>query len=158
MDETLIVEIPPPRFEDGPAFTVAGLRATYTFETNQGIPAQWQRFAPYIGHIDGQVGFRTYGLCVPSESEGCFDYICGVEVAGDADLPEGFSRVQIEPCRYIVFTHRGHLSGIRNTTYTIWNKTLPDMGLSVLDAPNFELYLEDFSPETGGVEIWLPVG
>ena len=35
---------------------IAGLGQRYTFETNQGIPFQWQRFVPYIGHIPDQIG------------------------------------------------------------------------------------------------------
>jgi AraC family transcriptional regulator len=45
-----------PCFEEhGPLF-VAGLRERYTCENLDQIPAQWQRFAPHIGNIAGQVG------------------------------------------------------------------------------------------------------
>ena len=37
------------RFENGKAMLIAGLRSRYTAETMNGIPAQWQRFVPYIG-------------------------------------------------------------------------------------------------------------
>src|SRR5260221_5782077 len=63
MDETLLATLEPPRFEGGKALLIAGLGARYTFETNAGIPLQWQRFAPYIGNISGQVGDTTYGVC-----------------------------------------------------------------------------------------------
>src|SRR5260221_7503083 len=63
MDAALLVDLEPPRFEGGKALLIAGLGARYTFETNAGIPLQWQRFAPYIGNISGQVGDTTYGVC-----------------------------------------------------------------------------------------------
>ena len=56
MENNLVVELAPPRFEDGRAMLIAGLGERYTFETNKGIPFQWQRFSPYIGNIPGQVG------------------------------------------------------------------------------------------------------
>ena len=67
--------------------------------------------------------------------------------------------VAIPAGRYAVFTHRGHISDIRRTWYTIWNKALPDAGLTARQAPDFELYDRRFDPETGRgeVEIWVPV-
>jgi AraC family transcriptional regulator len=58
-----------------------------------------------------------------------------------------------------VFTHCGHISTIRSTWTTIWNGWLPESGREVEDAPNFELYGENFDSVTGRglVEIWLPL-
>jgi predicted transcriptional regulator YdeE len=44
---------------------------------------------------------------------------------------------------YAVFTHRDHISTIRSTWATIWNKWLPESAREVSEAPNFELYGED---------------
>jgi AraC family transcriptional regulator len=61
--------------------------------------------------------------------------------------------------RYAVFAHKGHVSQLRRTHYTIWNKWLPESGSSMADAANFELYRKDFSPMTGlgRIEVWMPV-
>lgn len=159
MDHSLLVELEAPRMEDGKALLIAGLGGRYTFETNEGIPAQWQRFGPYIGSIPEQVGWTTYGVCCNSDEAGSFEYICGVEVSDFSDIPEELSRIRIPARRYAVFTHRGHISTIRGTVYTIWNKSLPEAGLEVADAPDFERYDERFDPESGSgaVEIWIPV-
>jgi AraC family transcriptional regulator len=159
MDANLIVDLEPPRFEAGKAMLIAGLGARYTFETNEGIPAQWQSFAPHLGHISGQVGPTTYGVCCNGDDQGSFEYIAGVEVANFADLPDDFARVRIPAQRYAVFSHRKHISAIRGTVYTIWNKWLPESGHQLADAPNFERYGRDFDPKTGTgvVEIWLPL-
>ncbi|MDH6234579.1 putative transcriptional regulator YdeE [Mesorhizobium soli] len=90
---------------------------------------------------------------------GSFEYICGVEVSDFSDISAELSRIRIPAHRYVVFTHRGHISTFRSTTYTIWNKYLPESGLEVADAPDFERYDERFDPESGfgEVEIWIPI-
>ena len=159
MDESLIVALDPPRFEIGGTLLVAGLGERYTFETNQGIPLQWQRFVPYLGNIPGQVGWVTYGVCCNADGAGNFEYVAGVEVASFDNLPPEFHRVRIPEHRYVVFTHSGHIAGIRGTWHTILNKWLPESGHQIDDAPDFERYGEDFDPQAGSgkVEIWLPL-
>jgi AraC family transcriptional regulator len=159
MDQTLLVELEAPRLEDGRALLIAGLGGRYTFETNEGIPAQWQRFGPYIGTIPGQVGWTTYGVCCNTDDAGSFEYICGVEVSDFSDLPEELSRIRLPAQRHAVFSHRGHISTIRSTVYTIWNKWLPESGLAVADAPDFERYDDRFDPKSGSgvVEICIPI-
>jgi AraC family transcriptional regulator len=159
MDDSLIVKLDPPRFESGRTLLVAGLGERYSFETNQGIPLQWQRFAAYIGNVPGQVGDVAYGVCCNSDGAGNFEYIAGVEVSSFDDLPGELRRVRIPAQRYVVFTHREHISAIRGTCYTIWNQWLPASGHEVADAPDFERYDERFNPQTGTgeVEIWLPL-
>jgi AraC family transcriptional regulator len=159
MDESLITELEPPRFENGRALLIAGLGERYTFETNHGIPRQWERFVPYIGNIPGQVGHTAYGVCCNGDGAGNFEYISGVAVSSFDDLPSEFSRVRIPAQRYAVFSHREHISRMRATAYTIWNKWLPASGCTHADAPDFELYDERFDPRTGNgmVEIWLPI-
>lgn len=170
MSDHMIVEIEEPRFEKRDKFRVAGLRRSYSAESSTAIPAQWQQFIPWIGNIDGQSGYETYGICTspytgvaktePNENTVYFDYICGIAIAAQAEItdPE-LSVIDIAPQTYAVFTHRGHISGIRATTYTIWNDYLPKSGLEPLPAPEFERYGREFDPETGNgaVEIWIPV-
>lgn len=159
MDETLLTGLEPPRVAEGKALLIAGSSERYAPDTTAGIPAQWQRFAPHIGHIPGEVGWVTYGvLCNPGEG-GTIDYICGVEVSDVARLPETFARVEIPPRRYAVFTHRGHISGIRRTWFSIMSSGLRDSGYLPAGYPEFERYGEDFNPATGNgsVEIWIPI-
>ncbi len=74
-------------------------------------------------------------------------------------LPSELSRVRIAAQPYAVFTHRAHISSIRRTWNTIWNKWLPESQRMPADAPQFERYTEAFNPTSGmgGVEIWLPL-
>jgi AraC family transcriptional regulator len=67
--------------------------------------------------------------------------------------------VRVPKQLYAVFSHREHVSTIRCTINTIWNKWLPESGHEVADAPNFERYGEDFDSKsgTGTIEIWVPL-
>ena len=51
MDAAISPGLEPPRFEDRKAFLLAGLTARYGHGHIEGIPAQWQRFAPHLGKI-----------------------------------------------------------------------------------------------------------
>jgi AraC family transcriptional regulator len=159
MDETLLTNLGPPRFEDGKPFLVAGLSERYTCESSAAIPSQWQRFNQYFGKVPGQVGDVAYGVCYNADDAGNMDYLCGVEVSDFSALPGEFSRLRIAAHRYAVFSHREHVSTVRRTWNTIWNKWLPASGHLPADAPNFERYDEKFDPVsgTGGLEIWLPL-
>ncbi|HEY1610057.1 MAG TPA: AraC family transcriptional regulator [Paraburkholderia sp.] len=159
MDESLVIELEQPRIELGRAMLIAGLGERYRFETTQGVPRQWERFGPYIDNIAAQVGHIAYGVCCNADGAGNFEYIADVEVSSFDDVPSEFSRVRIPAQRYAVFSHREHISRMRATVYTIWNKWLPSSGYTHADAPDFELYDERFDARIGNgvVEIWLPI-
>lgn len=112
-----------------------------------------------LRNIRGQIGRVAYGVCCNSDDDGNYDYICGVEVSTFSGLPEEFSRVRLAAQRYAVFAHRDHVSTIRRTITTIWNKWLPQSGHEIADAPTFERYGEDFDSNsgTGTIEIWMPL-
>jgi AraC family transcriptional regulator len=159
MDETLLTNLEPPRFENLKTFLIAGLSERINGEGCAGIPAQWQRFSPYIGHIPGQVGGTAYGVLCNGDGAGNTDYICGVEVSDFSRLPSELSRLRIPDQQYAVFTHRDHIATIRRTWFTIWNKWLPESGHQTAEGPEFERYGEEFDPRTGtgGFEIWIPI-
>jgi AraC family transcriptional regulator len=159
MDKTLLIDLDEPRFEERVEFLIAGIGARYTFATNEGIPGQWRRFAPYIGALQSQYGPETYGVCCNADNSGSFEYVAGVRVRDFSDLPEGFSCSRIGPQRYAVFRHPAHVSALRRTHYTIWNKWLPESKAELTDGPSFERYGEGFDPVTGlgPIEVWMPV-
>ncbi len=162
MKESTSLQLDAPRFENGKALVVAGLRSRYTSETMNGIPAQWERFVPYIGKIPGQVGRAAYGACW-NFADG-IDYLTGVEVSSSSGLPGDFSVVTIPAQKYAVFPHREHVSKLRETLDAIGSIWLPESGQEVArgtaDAANFfEHYSEEFDPRTGmgGMEVWIPI-
>ena len=149
-----------PRFENGREMLIAGLNASYTLATRGEIPAQWERFAPAIGKVTGQIGENAYGVCWNSQPECAFDYLAGVEVSQVTGLPSDFTHVKLAARRYAVFTHSKHVSKVVDTLDAIWSKWLPESGFKPSAAPCFERYTSEFNPETGfgGTEIWIPIG
>ena len=160
MDSTLLDNLKPPRFETGRPFLVSGIAERCTHENSgAGIPNLRHQLHQTVDHIPARIGKVAYGVCCNGDDAGNFDYVAGVEVADFSDLPREFARVRIPEARYAVFTHYEHISTIRRTVMAIWNHWLPQSGLEVADAPNFERYDERFDPSTGngGLEIWVPV-
>jgi len=159
MDETLLTELEAPRFENGRTLLIAGLSQRYDAESCAAIPAQWQRFGPHIGHIPGQMGNVAYGVVYNGDDSGNIEYLSGVEVNDFGQVPPEFSRLHIPEQHYAVFTHRGHVSGIRRTWFTILNQWLPNSGYQAAEGPEFERYGPEFDAVTGngGFEIWIPI-
>ncbi|TIQ94367.1 AraC family transcriptional regulator [Mesorhizobium sp.] len=159
MDSSVLTALEPPRFETSRAFLIAGLGERYSCATSAGIPKLWQRFGPYIGNIPGEVPGVAYGVCTNADDAGNFDYVAGVEVSEFSDLPKDFCRVRVPAQKYAVFAHREHISTIRRTVNTIWNRWLPASGHEIADAPDFERYGPEFDPRSGngGLEIWVPI-
>ena len=161
MKESTSLQLGAPRFENGKALVLAGLRSRYTTETMNSIPAQWERFVPYIGKIPGQVRRAAYGACWNS-ADG-IDYLTGVEVSSSSGLPGDFSVITIPAQKYAVFSHWEHVSKLRETLDAI-DKWLPGSGLEAAcgsaETPSFfERYSEEFDPRTGmgGMEVWIPI-
>src|ERR1700730_13027663 len=73
MDETLLINLKPSRFENGERLLIAGLGGRYMCEGSAGIPSQWQRFLPHLGQIPGQLGRITYGVCDHSDDASSID-------------------------------------------------------------------------------------
>ena len=162
--ESPAVQREAPRLADGKAMRIAGLSGRFTMETMSDIPAQWPRFAPYIGKIPGQVGRVAYGVCFhASKGATGVEYLCGVEVSTAAGLPDGFSVASIPAQRYAVFRHHEHVSRLCQTLHAI-SSWLSQSGLEAAPidagAPDFfERYGEEFDPRSGmgGIEVWVPV-
>jgi AraC family transcriptional regulator len=151
--------VKPPRFETGRALLLTGLNAHYTPETRATIPAQWERFGPFIGNVPGQIGRVAYGVTWNFKADDTFDYLTGVEVSNAITLPTGFSRVEVPEQRYAVFTHDGHVSQIPAAFQYIWGTWLPQSGVAPAPGPVVERYGEGFDPKTGygDTEFWIPV-
>ena len=148
-----------PRFEEAPAMTIAGMSEHYTAETRSKIPQHWERFAPHIGKVPGEVGKAAYGVCSNANPDCSFYYLAGVEVGPAAKLPAGFTKVELPARRYIVFTHDKHVSLLPQTIDTVWGQWAPESGLKIAKSPCYERYSEEFNPQTGfgGTELWIPL-
>jgi AraC family transcriptional regulator len=155
-----VVRLDPPRFETGRPRLMAGLRERHGFDAlSDAIPGQWARFNG-LGRLPGQVGDVAYGVICGADHEArTLEYMCAVEVESFDALPAGTGRLRLPPARYAVFTHRGHVSGLKDVWTAIMNDWLPASGCEPAQTPDFELYDERFDPATGEgeIEIWIPV-
>ena len=147
-----------PRFEEFGPLLIAGLRESYTDATSTAIPAQWQRFEPFLGQVPGQVGGVAYGLVYPSAPPDEWDYVCGVQISDAAQLPPALTSFTIPKQKYAVFSHTGYLATLRETWQYIWCKWLPQSGLRIAPTARIEWYSESFRPKApGGIELLIPI-
>lgn len=156
MKKNMIVDVARPEMRERGTFRVVGLSGTFSAENTGTIPGLWRSFNEVAAEIADAVQGAAYGVCYGADESGQFRYLAGFEASGKAG---GMDFVDIPAGRYAVFRHSGHISDIGRTVYTIWNKSLPELGLEPAKAPDFELYDDRFDPRIGrgAVEIWIPV-
>lgn len=153
-----------PDFDNDGEMLIVGPCVRYSFQNMQaaiaGIPAQWERFAPHIGKMAGQVEAAAYGVCLDQVPGDGFRYLCGVRVAELADLPDRFEYVHLPPNRYAVFVHAGHVSELPRTLDAIFGEWLPRSGHRLVDGHyHLERYDSEYDRASGegGVEIRVPI-
>ncbi len=153
-----LADLDPPRFIDGRPMLMVGLLERFDYERRPGIPALWQRFVPWLGHLPGEVGGVTWGL-MRNADDAAFDYMACVEVRDFSGLAAGLTRIRVEAQRYAVFAHHGHVSTLVTTFAAIWRQWLPESGLVPAEAPQFERYGPAFDQMTGmgDIEVWIPI-
>jgi len=159
LDDFLAIRLEPPRFEKGERLLVAGLAERYSCETSAAIPSQWQRFAPHLGHIPGQIGGAVYGIFCNDDDAGNFDYVCAATVKNFSGISKSWTCLRIPEQNYAAFRQSDHISTVRSVWNTILNHWLPTSGYQAIDAPAFERYDEQFNSTTGlgGFEVWIPI-
>ena len=149
------------RIERQPERVFAGDLKRHRFEALDGIAAQWQRFMASADRIGGRVGSALFGLMPPEHAPADgIAYVCAVEVAADASLPDAVTRQPVAAGRFAVFEHHGHVAALPASWDAIWREWLPASGEAVPEAPTlFERYDERFDPATGlgVIALWLPL-
>ena len=157
MEASVAVRLAPPVVEHRPTIRLAGLLERHDLSRGNTIPAQWQRFGPYLGNIHGAVGGATYGLIALIDGA-CCDYMTAVEIASSTEIPDELTVAEIPAQRVARLRHRGHITTIRSTIETIYREWLPTSGEEQADSYRFcEYYGADFNGATGlgTVEIWI---
>jgi AraC family transcriptional regulator len=160
MTATQTVELTP-RFAEGDPMRVIGLAERYDAGTMARIPEQWERLQKRLGEVSGRTDPAQFGLFYHlGESPFAAEYVTGVMVGDDAPLPAGFVERRLPARRHAVFTHRGHVFGLRPLVDAIFHQWLPGSGHVAADGPDFvEVYGEDFDPAglAGVIEVWVPL-
>lgn len=157
MNTDTATKLPEPVIERRPAMRVAGLMDRHEMSNSNGIPQQWQQFGAYIGNVPGAVPGAAYGVVADADESTC-EYMSGVEVTANAELPKEFKVINVPAQRYARHRHEGHISTIRSTIGAIYGQWLPQSGYRQAEGISFiEYYGPDFNPATGlgTVEIWI---
>ena len=159
MTTTHLPKLSTPRVETLADKRLVGIVERYNLESAAGIPHQWQRFVPYLDNLPTKVGHAAYGVCYNYTEDVVFDYLCGVEVSTENNLPFGLVQFKLPALKYAVFSHNGHISEIRSVISAIWNDGLSQAGYEAAEGPMLEKYGETFNSETGlgGFEIWVAI-
>jgi AraC family transcriptional regulator len=154
-----------PRIVTKPAFTVVGLPFT-GFITNAPLEAGnenneigkvWDEFNARMAEVK-HVSGPAYGLCfgMPNDKEPW--YIAGVEVARAEDVPAGMMSMTVPAQMYAVFPCT--LGTLGATYRMITEQWQPRSGYEHADAPDFELYDQEFDPENpqqGRLSVYWPI-
>ena len=159
MSTTLAPQLEAPRIETLPRKRLAGIVDRYDFETATGLANQWQRFAPYRGHIVKQIGHEMYGVSYNFDEDGKFDYLSGVEVNAHTGLPFGLVQLDLPKQKYAVFRYGGHVAEIRAVLAAIRSEALTASGYKAAQGPTLEKFGDQLNPTTGmgRFEIWIAV-
>jgi AraC family transcriptional regulator len=94
MDKTVTTTLASPHIEKRDAMLILGLSEHYG-QSKAGIPSQWSRFVPHLGHIFGQICSVSYGVISNYDESGACDYLCGVAVKKFPAQPSEFTRLRI---------------------------------------------------------------
>jgi AraC family transcriptional regulator len=105
-----------------------------------------------------------YGVCLPEDADGGFEYVIGVELKEDTTADGGYYCCEIPAAAYAVFTTpeadaAGFSGAIQQTWKDIFSQWFPQSGYRIDEAGlSFELYDERSMSDTSKVcEIWIPV-
>jgi AraC family transcriptional regulator len=149
----------PARVETSKAITLAGRNGTFPIGPSPGIKDLWAHFMQDFGKIEGQVGYKSYGVCHSFDKQNNMDYMAAVEVADQGQVPHYLFTLTIPARKVAVFEHRGPLEAISATWSQIFDKGLNNAKLCLAAGPQFEIYPEDMGLEgaTTPIEIHIPV-
>jgi AraC family transcriptional regulator len=144
-------------------FVVAGAASRFDTDSRNMIPALWPKLISALPFA-GQRARNTYGVCWGADqSDGSFQYMAGVEVEVDTALPDGFSRKSVPAQTYLVFHQTldgGELHPqVQAAVRAIWPELLPKSGYKLANAPDLEVYPENFNPTQKGMKLdyYVPV-
>ena len=145
------------RLTTSAALTLAGRNRTFKIGPDPGIKDLWASFMDDFGKIEGQVGFKAYGVCHNFDGQGHMDYMCAVEVKDAGQVPGYMHVLQIPARKTAIFLHEGPLAKISETWMKIFDEWLPAAKLQVAHGPQYEVYGEAFNQGDEKIEIYIPV-
>ena len=131
-----------PRIEHRSAFTVLGIqsRVKRGSETPELFAGIWEKFENRRESIESlSTGTAYYGVNFPTGMEEVSNYLAGMVVADNAEVPVGLVRRRVQGSDYAIF--ECPVEGIGECYQYIFSRWLPDAPLSFNpENPVFEEY------------------
>jgi AraC family transcriptional regulator len=127
--------------------------------TTQSIKRAWVELLHTAPTVKDRVGGLTYAVCYSLRGHRRFYYMPSVSVADLPALPQAYVEVTIQPQDYLVSTYTGPASGIANFRYSMTKFFSSDSKYHRTDAPNIEVYKEDYDPNSSAatMELWVAI-
>jgi AraC family transcriptional regulator len=149
----------PARIETSKPVILAGRNGSFPIGPSPGIKDLWASFMADFGKVDGQVGYKSYGVCHSFDGRGNMDYMAAVEVQDAGQVPGYLFTLAIPARKVAVFAHHGPLAEISKTWALIFDQGLSNAKLTVAPGAQFEVYPEDMglADATTPIEIHIPV-
>lgn len=144
-----------PEIKEHGEVLVRGISREIIFDDYSSAAKLWGNYFSEFGY-DHDV---SYGVCEGTTANGVpvnrLLYLAGHAVSDDH---EG-DAVKIGGGSYAVFTHEGRLENIKTTLQYIWQAWVAKTKLQLRDAPDFEVYDQDFDEEKleGRITLWIPI-
>jgi AraC family transcriptional regulator len=140
-------------------------RPMYGEGAEEGPRGAWLVLERYVAEY-ALAGRTTYGLgavldSMETEPQSAIRYRAAYRLPDSAPLPAGAAQEGLsEGGKFAVFLYTGPYDGLPDAWGRVMNEAFPATGLSLRDAPFFEMYLDDPSttaPEQLRTEIFVPV-
>ncbi len=158
---TNMTEMAEPKIVNLPAFWVVGTRYQGKNENHE-ISVMWEKdFLPVIDTLPRVEPDCSYGICYMEEGlpEGEFVYLAAVKVEKPGNVPDNMVAYQMPAQKYLVFSHRGSLVGLKESYRYIYETYLPQKGYRRSEGPDMEYYTADFNAfnENSILYLYVPI-
>lgn len=141
---------------------LAGRQGRFEVGPQPGIKTLWSKFMEDFGAINGQIGFKAYGVCHNFSGDrtsgaGFMDYLAGVAVTDGGAVPGYLATIRIPPRREAILVHGSDVSSLPKSWELLFKKLLPAAKLEVAPGPQYEVYDFADAGRPGEIAIHIPV-
>lgn len=151
----------PHRIEILEAKKLIGFSITTSFQEDK-TPIIWKKFMIRRNEITNRISDKLFSLQIypenftPNES---FTKYALAEVVDFDRIPDDFETFELKGGKYLVFTYKGKAENGPEIFNYIFQKFIPENNFEVDDRPHFEIFGEDYNPNSDSAqeEIWIPV-
>lgn len=141
---------------------LAGRQGRFEVGPSPGIKNLWTKFMADFGSINGQIGFKAYGVCHNfsgdnKSGKGFMDYLAGVAVTDGGAVPGYLTTLTIPKRREAIFVHGSDVSSLPQAWELLFKSLLPAAKLEVAPGAQFEVYDFSDADQPGEIAIHIPV-